>query len=186
MLRCEPHAVDDFRSYRPTRTRIGNLATMIVPNGLALRTALIAAMVIFTTFGCGDDTGLSKRYPVSGKVIYKGQPVEKGRISFIPTTAEGRPAAGQVENGRYTLTTLVPNDGAIPGTYKVTVTAREVDDSEMKAIAKGGQFHHDNAFAKAVKNAKALVPSKYALAETSGLEREVKGQSNSIDFDLTD
>lgn len=159
---------------------------MIAPRGFVSRVALLAALVTVTAFGCGDDTGLTKRYPVYGKVTYKGQPVEKGRISFIPSGAEGRPASGQIENGRYTLTTLSPDDGAIPGKYKVTVTAQEVDDSEMKVIAKGGQFHHDAAFAKAVKNAKALVPSKYSLAETSGLAKEVAAQSNPIDIDLVD
>ena len=143
-------------------------------------------MGIFALLGCGDDTGLSRRYSVTGKVTYKGQPVEKGLISFIPTTLEGRPAAGQIENGSYALTTLSPNDGAIPAKYKVTVMSKEIDTTEMKAIAKGGQFHHDASFAKAVKTAKALVPSKYALADTSGLEREVKAQSNSFDFELTD
>jgi hypothetical protein len=159
---------------------------MIALRKPALRTAFVAVMGIFASSGCGDDTGLSKRYPVSGKVTYKGQPVEKARISFIPTTPEGRPAAGQVENGRYSLTTMTQDDGAIPAKYKVTVLAQEMDTSEMKAIAKGGQFHHDKAFLKAVQTAKSLVPSKYKLAETSGLEREVKAQSNQIDLDLTD
>jgi hypothetical protein len=153
---------------------------------LGLRTALLASIGIVACLGCSDDTGLAKRYSVSGKVAYKGEPVQNARISFVPTTPDGRPASGQVENGRYTLTTLAPNDGALPGKYKVTILSQEVDTSEMKSIAKGGQFHHDKAFAKANQTAKALVPSKYNLAETSGLEREVKSQSNSIDFDLTD
>jgi hypothetical protein len=152
---------------------------------LRLRTAILGSIVLLTCLGC-DDPGLPRRYPVSGKVTYKGTPVEKGRISFVPETAEGRPASGQVENGQYTLTTLAPNDGAIPGKYKVTVLAQEIDTSEMQAIAKGGQFHHDKAFAKATKAAKPLVPSKYSLVETSGLEREIKAQSNSLDFDLVD
>jgi hypothetical protein len=143
-------------------------------------------MGIVACLGCGDDTGLAKRYPVSGKVTYKGAPIESGRISFEPTTPDARPAAGQIENGRYSLTTLAPGDGAIPGKYRVTVLSQEIDTSEMKEIAKGGQFHHDKAFAKAAKNAKNLVPSKYKLADTSGLEKEVKAESNSIDFDLVD
>jgi hypothetical protein len=159
---------------------------MIAPRGFALRTAGLAALGIFGFLGCGDDTGLAQRYAVSGKVNYKGQPLENGRINFIPATGEGRPAAGQIERGYFTLTTLVPNDGAIPGKYKVTVTAQEIDTSEMKAIAKGGQFHHDKAFAKATQNAKQLVPAKYSLAETSGLEQEVQARSNSFTFDLTD
>ena len=66
------------------------------------------------------------------------------------------------------------------------VHAPDADGWTIKAIAKGGQFHHDKAFEKAVKSAKLLVPSKYSLTETSGLTAEVKAQSNSITFDLTD
>ena len=159
---------------------------MIVAKKMAFRSAVATAMGIVSAIGCGDTTGLAKRYAVSGKVTYKGQPVEKGRISFIPAMADGNPATGQIENGQYTLTTLTPNDGAIPGKYKVTVLAQSIDDTEMKAIAKGGQFHHDAAYAKAMKTAKAVVPSKYALADTSGLEREVAAQSNRFDIDLPD
>lgn len=159
---------------------------MIIAQKMAVRSTLVAAMGLILVSGCGDNTGLARRYPVSGKVTYKGQPLENGRISFIPSTAEGTAAAGQVENGQYTLTTLAPNDGAIPGKYKVTVAAQEVDTTEMKAVAKGGQFHHDKTFFNAMKNAKTLVPSKYALADTSGLEREVAAQSNRFDIELTD
>jgi len=153
---------------------------------LRFRTAFLASMVILACLGCGDDTGLAKRYPVSGMVTYKGEPVKNGTINFVPTTADGRPAAGQIENGNYSLTTLAPNDGAIPGKYKVTVMSTEADTTELQAIAKGGQFHHDKAFAKANKTAKVLVPSKYNLPDTSGLEQEVKDQSNKIDIPLPD
>jgi hypothetical protein len=56
----------------------------------------------------------------------------------------------------------------------------------LKAIAKGGQFHHDKTFAKTVRNAKRLVPSKYQLADTSGLTATVKAESNTSDFNLKD
>ena len=74
---------------------------------LGLRAALVGSMGIVACLGCGDDTGLSKRYSVSGKVTYKGEPVEKGRISFAPVGPDGRAAGGQIENGRYSLTTLL-------------------------------------------------------------------------------
>lgn len=147
--------------------------------------ALLAGMGLIFVLGCGDDTGLGKRYPVSGKVTYDGKPVEKGRIDFVSTSG-GRAASGDIVNGEYTLTTATPKDGALPGSYKVTIASVEVDTSQMEAVAKGGQFHHDKTFAKAVASAKKLVPSKYALADTSGLTAEVKEQSNKFDFDLKD
>jgi len=145
---------------------------MILLRDLKARAVALGSVALLTCLalpGCGDGTGLAKRYPVSGKVTYKGAPVEKGRISFAPASADGRVADGQIENGYYRLTTLAPDDGALPGKYKVTVVSREMDTTELKAVAKGGQFHHDASFFKAAKNAKALVPSKYSLADTSGL-----------------
>lgn len=149
--------------------------------------AALAGMGAVLILGCGDTTGLGKRYAVSGKVTYQGKPLEKGRINFIPTQADGRAAGGEIENGDYSLTTAEPGDGAFPGTYKVTIVAVDLDTTKMKEIAKGGQFHHDGAFAKAVKTAKKLVPSKYQVPEMSGLTAEVKAQTNSgVNFDLTD
>ena len=149
-------------------------------------TLTLAGMGLVIVLGCGDSSGLAKRYAVYGTVNYNDKPVEKGRITFTPTAPEGRVAAGDILDGSYSLTTAEPGDGALPGSYKVTVLAKEVDDTQLKAIAKGGQFHHDKAFAKAVKTAKALVPSKYSLADTSGLTAEVKEQSNKVSFDLKD
>jgi hypothetical protein len=159
---------------------------MIISRTSACKVVAMAGLGLVTVLGCGDDTGLAQRYPVSGTVTYNGDPVEKGRIDFIPTQAEGRPASGEIVDGKYSLTTAVSDDGALPGPYKVTVTSVEVDSTQLKAIAKGGPFHHDKTFAKAVRNAKRLVPSKYQLADTSGLTATVKAGSNSSDFDLKD
>src|SRR6476660_5779935 len=76
--------------------------------------------------GCGDDTGLAKRYPVSGTVTYHDAPLEKGQITFIPADrTKQREAAGTIEGGRYTLTTGTAGDGALPGEYGVTITSLE-------------------------------------------------------------
>ena len=64
---------------------------MIATQRIGLRTTFLALLAAVGSSGCGDDTGLAKRYAVSGKVTYKGQPVEKGTISFMP---ENRPKAG--------------------------------------------------------------------------------------------
>jgi len=136
--------------------------------------------------GCGDQSGLAKRYPVTGRVTYKGEPVEKGTISFIPVQADGRAAAGEITNGSYSLTTSTPNDGALPGSYKVTVVSKELDTTKLKEVAKGGQFHHDADFAKATKNAKSLIPARFSLADTSDLKADVEAKSNTKNFELTD
>jgi hypothetical protein len=140
---------------------------MMISRTSACKVVALACIGLLAVPWCGDDTGLAKRYPGSGTVTYNGNPVEKGRIDFIPTQADGRTASGEIVDGKYSLTTFVSDDGALPGPYKVEVTSVEVDTTELKAIAKGGQFHHDKTFAKAGRNAKRLVPSKYQLANTS-------------------
>jgi hypothetical protein len=135
--------------------------------------------------GCGDDTGLSKRYPVTGNVTYKGAPLAKGNINFIPTSnaATDRAATGPIENGRYALTTATLNDGALPGTYTVTITSTEADYTQVKANMKGGSGHQDDVL-RATRNAKSLIPENYGFPDQSGLKAEVKARSNTVDFAL--
>jgi hypothetical protein len=141
--------------------------------------------------GCGaDNSGLDKRYSVSGNVTYKGAPVEKGTIVFEPTNPAppvGRHASGTIENGHYALTTSGDGaDGALAGDYKVLVLSTTVD---MRGLAKesGGLVHQgDEKFQKIVKEAKSLVPQKYSKSETSNLTYKVEPRSQTKDFDLTD
>lgn len=140
--------------------------------------------------GCSDD-GLSKRYPVSGKVTYKGVPLEKGMVSFISDTPDGRSATGTIENGAYTMTTQETNDGAFPGKYTVTIASRTPDlvaaEAKAKAKKSTSAYIPQDFVAEANKKAKNQVPEKYSLpASTPFKGVEVKAESNTRDFDLVD
>jgi hypothetical protein len=146
-----------------------------------------AAMTV-VLIGCGDD-GLGKRYPVSGKVTYKGQAVADATISFRPAGAEpgseNRGATGVVKDGYYTLSTGGGDDGAFPGQYEVSIIARAPDMSKAEANRQkvGGSARQDDV-AAAYKNAKSAIPRKY---EAPILKATVKAQTNKgVDFDLTD
>ncbi|WZO99120.1 hypothetical protein EP7_000714 [Isosphaeraceae bacterium EP7] len=146
--------------------------------------SLVAATLISLP-GCGDD-GFGKRYPVSGKITYKGEAVSKGNINFLPLdNTTGRAAQSEITDGSYSLTTASPNDGALPGKYKVTIISVEADYSKVMANAKGGAGRQEDVY-KANKSAKKLVPSKYSIFQTTPLEETVKEESNTINFDLTD
>ena len=161
--------------------------------GCPLASGLLA-LSGFLLSGCGDDGGLERRYAVSGNVTYKGAPVKKGSINFVPVKPEGHAAAGTIADGYYSLTTLNPGDGAIPGMYKITVDDREPDQQKMKAEAdaqakkQGREFSQipQEIQAKAMRKAKGVVPGKYQIASTSDVEKEVKAQSNKIDVELKD
>jgi hypothetical protein len=159
-----------------------------------LLVAAIAAPLAIAAPACGDSSGLTTRYRVSGKVTYKGEPVKKAVINFVPVSGDGRGAAGQVEEGSYALTTQEPGDGAFPGKYKVTVDNREPDEAKMKSQAEAlarktgmrpGVIPQEFR-AAAMKNAKGTLPGKYQLAATSDLEVEVKPESNTLNIELKD
>jgi hypothetical protein len=149
----------------------------------------LSASALLIVLGCGgDESGLGHRYKITGKVTYKGQPVPKGTINFIPTKPPpptGRAATGEIKDGHYSLSTTGGDDGALPGDYNIAVVAIDMDLAS--AVSKGATTIHqgDEAHQQAIKNAKKLVPDKYGVSETSGLKATVD-RSKEIDFDLKD
>ncbi|RUL83321.1 hypothetical protein [Tautonia sociabilis] len=152
---------------------------------LARFPALVGGLLLLVLAGCADD-GIGKRYPVSGTITYNGEPVPHGNIFFVPDDPNtGRAATGTIENGRYRLSTAGKNDGALPGSYKIRIVAKEIDTSQVLANAGGGAGRQDDIIA-ANQSAKLLIPAKYELETTSGLTATVEEKSNTIDFALTD
>jgi hypothetical protein len=155
--------------------------------GRRVRTAggLVLGLSFLIAPGCSDD-GIGKRYAVSGLVSYKGQPVNQGTISFDPVDPACRTAAGTITEGRYSLTTMQPDDGAMPGKYRVTIMSKDFesalasDPRARNAEDPQKQAHFAN------KVAKSLIPAKYQLADTSTLTATVEAHSNTFNFDLTD
>jgi hypothetical protein len=162
---------------------------------------LVAIPVVAAVLGCGDSGGLARRYPVSGTVTYQGKPLERGTISFTPADGKGRAAGGTITDGQYSLTTQDPEDGAIPGKYKVGIVAKEADPSKVDLKIKKGRegtateaekkamaiVFPQKVAARAAAAAKNLIPAKYSSPETSGLGVEIKEQSNTgVDFELKD
>jgi hypothetical protein len=147
--------------------------------------ACAAGLGLLIILGCGDDSGLAKRYPVSGTVNYNGKPVAQGRIDFVPAKGgEGRAASGDITDGSYSLTTATASDGAIPGSYKVTVVAKE--RPATKAASKFGGAPSQQEVVRLNKETKSLVPAKYGDPQTSPLTAEVKAESATMNFELTD
>jgi hypothetical protein len=146
-----------------------------------------AGMSLALALGCGDETGLEKRYPVSGTVTYHDEPVKDGQIHFLPKTVGGRSATGVIEDGQYSLTTMVPNDGAVPGKYQVTIVSKDIDFTKVKeTIAKKGGIGRHKDIIKAASSAKSLIPTKYGSVQSSGLMAEVQPHSNTFNYKLTD
>lgn len=141
---------------------------------------------VFLAAGCGaDEGGLAARYPVRGTVTYNGQPLASGTINFYPVDpTQARPASGTIQDGSFVLTTQNQDDGAMPGSYKVGITAYQEDRSKIDSLQKkyGGFTQLDLAKVKKT----LLTPAKYQDPDTSGLTAEVRAGSNSFTFELRD
>jgi hypothetical protein len=150
---------------------------------------------LLCVLGCSADDGLGRRYHVSGTVKYKGEPVAKGQISFVPAKGGSlQGASGVIENGSFKLSTLGPGDGALPGDYKVTFSAYSISEDEQKAEAAKIAAKHGmkpdqippTLLGRGAKNAKRVLPTKYQVAETSDITAKVEEKSNYYEFDLKD
>ena len=126
----------------------------------SLLLAATAAAVLVT--GCGD--GRPRRVPVSGQVTIDGKPLTTGYIRLVPANA--RPAGGRIDSeGRFTLTTFEPSDGAVIGEHKVTVIAIESKNN--------GTVMRFNA------------PAKYVDAATSDVTVTIQEPTEGLPIELT-
>jgi hypothetical protein len=111
--------------------------------------------------GCGGDSGELPTVRVSGTLTVDGKPVSKGTVHFHP--AQGRPATGIVQDGKFTLSTYKDGDGVVAGKNRVAVEV--VEEVPMK----DGDT-----------TSKSLIPAKFMNPDRSGIQLEVRpsGYSN--------
>lgn len=126
--------------------------------------------------GCGGGGSQGpETVPVKGVIKYQGKPVPKLSVAFMPE--KGMLAYGTTDDdGKFSLQTNKPGDGAMPGTYKVTISFISETIPEMPG------------FPGAEKKETSPIPEKYARAETSGLTKTVEkdASKNDFTFELTD
>lgn len=173
---------------------------MLCPTAITMRTrirhscqAMLAVPALLILVSCAaEEDGLGKRYPVSGTVTYNGQPLEKGDIAFVAEDMKSNfGAGGTIVKGEYKLSTGGNNDGAAAGKYKVLVTSREEFSDKAKAeFQKATGLDNPklppHMTAKAQAEAKSLIPPGYGDTRTTTLTAEVKPESNTLNFTLSD
>jgi hypothetical protein len=141
---------------------------------------LIASLCLALLMAGCSGSGIGGTAPVTGKVTYKGQPVEGAVVSFIGEGDSTRVAtAVSGAGGVYELSTL-ENKGALPGKYSVTVTKSETATGAAQSMEEAAK-----ALAPPPAS-KELLPAKYAIPGQSPLKFEVKSGSNTIDLPLED
>ena len=125
---------------------------------------LTSAMLL----GCLSSTDkwkekLPQTAAASGTVTFNGEPLQGATVKFLPDAPGGVSAVGKTDSsGAFTLTTN-SMDGAVPGSYKVTVELEEIDRKEDPNDDSGNS----------IVTRTAITPLKYHNKETSGLEANV-------------
>ncbi len=123
-------------------------------------------VLILIGAGCGGSE--LSLVPVSGRVLYHGEPLSSGTIVFTPDLqrgARGPMAWGEVHDGTFRLSTG-GQTGVVPGWHRITIAS-------LPGNATGTQ------------TAGPRLPTRYRDPQLSELLREVKsGQENIVNFDL--
>ena len=158
-------------------------------------TCFFVTISLANLMGCSGEIPIPGIVDVTGTVALKGQPVEGVTVNFHPDSGS-RAASGRTDaKGRFTLTTFNPGDGALPGTYRVSVSKIEDTDpsrqltSEQFAGIMSGKAPPPPPSSKprAAKDGglKYHVPKKYMDTEKSGLIATVdQDGENDFQFDL--
>ncbi|MEY3459536.1 MAG: hypothetical protein RL215_2693, partial [Planctomycetota bacterium] len=144
--------------------------------------------------GCGGEGSAPApdRIPVSGIVMYKNAPVEGAVVTFYNEKAPRNASGTTDKEGKFTLTMIDPNDGAVAGTNIITVT--KTDTAAAPAVTGGPPSPEDLAKKMAemkmgdpkAKKATGSLPAKYASQTSTPLKEDVSASNNQFTLQLTD
>lgn len=141
--------------------------------------------ILALTSGCSGRGNRAATYPVSGKVLLGGKPVEGVDVAFLPKEAgpSSRPARGKTDAaGEFRLMTYFsPSDdaaGAVADQY--TVTLKKVDASKGMIDSRIHMIDPEKMSLR-----KNQLPARYASREQSDLSAEVTPDGpNRFEFNL--
>ena len=139
--------------------------------------------VAATLLGCNDiPAGQRPTAPVEVSITDQGTPGAGATVTFIPSE-EPKAATGITSSaGVAILTTYKPQDGAILGNNLVAITKMEVDPKGEKPPADPTQA--DVVGYTPLTPLKSLLPKKYSMPGTSGIQADVVKGKNTFKYDL--
>ncbi len=132
-------------------------------------TALAGTAALLCGVGCSGPSDVATKpigqtFPVSGTVVLKnGSPLKEGRVVLVAAEDTSTPpSVGEIQSdGKFTLTTKTPGDGAVPGKYKVRVEPGAAGVKKSKTV-------------------KPPFPSKYLDEDSSTLVVTVKAEPTTL------
>src|SRR5262249_6949213 len=128
---------------------------------------LVAALFLVAGTGCGP-----KFAKVSGDVKFKGLPLYKGTIGFIPTEKGKRQTVGVIENGKYSLIDVPVGDVLVT---VVSIEKPEPPPDPKKKPVKKKKDKKDN---------EEKVATKYGDPKRTDLKLTVLSGENTFNIEL--
>ena len=95
------NAVSDDISLSDWNGRALPSSTMI--NRTVLMFCFVSTCLVLSGCGRKQDYPGARRYPLTGKVTVKGEPIGMGVISFLPQSDKGRVSGGEIKDGIYSI-----------------------------------------------------------------------------------
>jgi len=147
--------------------------SMRIPKSLLLLTTVLLC-------GCGSDytpqAEIFKTVSASGVLTFKGKPLS-GFIVTLHPAGEQRTASGTTDaEGRFTLGTNAPGDGAVAGNHKVSVIWQPPEDDGLGSTVEDP---------KKMPKPPLEIPAKYASPDTSEITLEIpESGSSELKLDL--
>jgi hypothetical protein len=133
-------------------------------------------LAVLASIGCGSGTSGGK-HRISGTILFEGQRIEAGTISFAPEQGPGRPASAMFTDGQYKLEA---KKGLTPGKYvvKIFANAKETGKLSPEELMIGGAGNSNRP-----KAPEQTIPANYNTKSTQVIEVTTKGP-NVFDFDI--
>lgn len=126
----------------------------------------VAGLVALINLGCGGSDSELDLVPVTGIVKLDDAPLPNALVTFYPEDTKGFSATATTdEEGKFSLTTKNPGDGAIVGKHKVTVRERPPEQSE--------EITSGDAYEPTDPKAASKIPLHFSRVEESGISKEV-------------
>lgn len=153
---------------------------------------LAIAVVVLSFLGCGGGApkGSPREsvFPVSGKVMYNGQPVANADVTFSCDEKKISAFGRTDEKGVFKLTTYAPNDGAVAGKHTIVVTKIEtVTASNLASDNDAAYVPPTNNESTDPKPPKNVIPAKYGdLKQTDLFATVTEGSNPEVVLELKD
>ncbi|MCA9127016.1 MAG: carboxypeptidase regulatory-like domain-containing protein [Planctomycetales bacterium] len=124
--------------------------------------------------GCGETDNLPRTVKAEGIVLLDGSPIDGASIVFAETAGEYYARGFSDDSGRFSLDAFESKRGAVPGSYKVTVSKtvtveNSVNQKQLKSMAEDAEHAATGGEDANVSWVNDL-PPKYANFTTSGIE----------------